>query len=58
MSLEEWKQIIAFLNECSQKVPCILVDDIAYIDYSYNLAQSRRYMVSPSVIMQRFYYTE
>ena len=44
MSLEEWKQIIAFLNECSQKVPCILVDDIAYIDYSYNLAQSRRYM--------------
>ena len=44
MSLEEWKQIIVFLNECSQKVPCILVDDIAYIDYSYNLAQSRRYM--------------
>lgn len=44
MTIEEWKELIAFANEVSKKVPFIIIDDIAYIDYSNNLAQSRKYM--------------
>lgn len=44
MTQSEWQQLIAFLNECSETVPCVLVDDIAYIDYSYDLSHSRDYM--------------
>ncbi len=44
MTVEEWKDLIAFLNECSKTHPCIVIDDIAYIDYSNDLAASRSYM--------------
>ena len=44
LTRDEWKDLVAFINEVSQKVPFILIDDIAYIDYSYNLPQSRKYM--------------
>ncbi len=44
MTRQEWDEVIAFLNECSQKVPCVLLNDIAYIDYAYDLDNSRRYM--------------
>ncbi len=44
LTIEEWKELIAFINETAKKVPFILIDDIAYIDYSNNLAQSRAYM--------------
>lgn len=40
----EWKEVIAFLNECGTKVPVVLLNDIAYIDYSYDLPHSRDYM--------------
>lgn len=44
LTIEEWKEIIAFLNECGKKVPVVLLNDIAYIDYSYDLGNSRRYL--------------
>jgi aspartate/tyrosine/aromatic aminotransferase len=44
LTVEEWKELVAFMNEVSQKVPFILIDDIAYIDYSNHLAESRKYM--------------
>ena len=44
LTKEEWQELVAFMNEVSQKVPFILIDDIAYIDYSYNLPESRKYM--------------
>lgn len=44
MSDSEWKELISFLNEVGETTPCIILNDIAYIDYSYNLAASRDYM--------------
>lgn len=46
MTREEWDEVIAFMNECSKKVPCVILNDIAYIDYSYDLNHSRDYMES------------
>ena len=44
MSDAEWKEFIAFLNKVGETTPCIILNDIAYIDYSYNLSHSRDYM--------------
>lgn len=44
MSPEEWHAVISFLNEISKKGEVILLNDIAYIDYSYNLDDCRKYM--------------
>lgn len=44
MSNAEWQELISFLNEVGKTTPCIILNDIAYIDYSYNLAHSRDYM--------------
>lgn len=44
MSQEEWKNVISFINECSKKVPCVLLNDIAYIDYAYDLSMNHKYM--------------
>lgn len=44
MTQDEWKEVIAYANEIGKNVPFIIIDDIAYIDYSYNLDQSRKYM--------------
>ena len=44
MSQDEWAEFISFLNEVGETTPCILLNDIAYIDFSYNLAHSRDYM--------------
>ena len=44
MSLEEWQEVVSFLNECSKQVPVVLLNDIAYIDYAYDLPHSRDYM--------------
>ena len=41
---EEWEKLIAAINELSKKGPFVLLDDIAYIDYSYNLDTCRNYM--------------
>lgn len=44
LTQQEWDEIIDFMNECSKKVPCVILNDIAYIDYAYDLANSRKYM--------------
>lgn len=44
MTKEEWQEVISFVNEVSQTTPCILLNDIAYIDYAYDLDHSRDYM--------------
>ena len=44
LTQQEWKELVSFINEVSQKVPFILIDDIAYIDYSNDLDHSRKYM--------------
>ncbi|MBQ7284415.1 MAG: aminotransferase class I/II-fold pyridoxal phosphate-dependent enzyme [Oscillospiraceae bacterium] len=44
MSDAEWKELIAFLNDVSKTTPCIILNDIAYIDFSYDLVHSRDYM--------------
>lgn len=41
---EEWREVISFLNECGKQVPVVLLNDIAYIDYAYDLDRSRAYM--------------
>lgn len=44
LTMDEWKELIAFLNEASKETPVILIDDIAYIDYSNDLNHVRDYM--------------
>lgn len=44
MTMQEWEEVIAFLNECSKKAPCILLNDIAYIDYGFNTEHTRDYL--------------
>lgn len=41
---EEWKQLIQAVNEASKYGVVVLVNDIAYIDYSEDLSNSREYM--------------
>lgn len=44
MTYEEWSALVEFLNEISKTNPVVLINDIAYIDYSYNLKHSREYL--------------
>lgn len=44
LSMEEWKDVVSFLNECGKEVPVVLLNDIAYIDYSYDLDHCRDYI--------------
>lgn len=41
---QEWQEIVHFLNTCAQDKPVILLNDIAYIDYSYDLTHNHDYM--------------
>lgn len=43
LTIEEWKEIIAFLNECSKTHDVVLINDIAYIDFSARGAQAKKY---------------
>ena len=44
MTSNEWEELIDFLNEVGKETPCIILNDIAYIDYAYDVAHSRDYM--------------
>ena len=44
LSKEEWKEVIDFLNECSKTHSVVLLNDIAYIDFSYQQAGAKEYM--------------
>ena len=44
LSVQEWEEVVAFLNECGKEVPVVLLNDIAYIDYSYDLNHCKDYI--------------
>lgn len=44
LSVDEWHEVVEFLNECGEQVPVVLLNDIAYIDYAYDLEHSRDYL--------------
>jgi len=44
LTTQEWETIISILNECSTYGPVILINDVAYIDYSFNLEHVHNYM--------------
>lgn len=44
LSKEEWEDVVAFLNECGKTVPVVILNDIAYMDYSYDLAHCHDYI--------------
>ena len=44
LSKEEWNEVIAFLNECSKTHSVVLLNDIAYIDFSYQQEKVKEYM--------------
>lgn len=44
LSIQEWEAIIEFLNKCGETAPVVLLNDIAYIDYAYDLEHSRDYL--------------
>ena len=44
LSQQEWDEVIDYLNECGKKVPVVLLNDIAYIDYSYRGKAARDYI--------------
>ncbi|MCF0258470.1 MAG: aminotransferase class I/II-fold pyridoxal phosphate-dependent enzyme [Erysipelotrichaceae bacterium] len=43
MSEEEWKEVVDFLNECSKTHSVVLINDIAYIDFSYRKEKAKEY---------------
>ena len=44
MTKEEWGKVIEFVNELSEIGSVIILNDIAYLDYSYDLGSVRSYM--------------
>lgn len=44
LEINTWKEIIDFINDISKEIPCVILNDIAYIDYAYDLVNSRKYM--------------
>lgn len=44
LSDAEWKEVISFLNECSKTHSIVLINDIAYIDFSFKGKEARNYM--------------
>lgn len=44
LSVSEWKELITMLNRLCETTPITVLNDIAYIDYSFNPAHSRDYM--------------
>ena len=46
MTNAEWEEVIAFINECSKQAPCVILNDIAYIDYGLNPNHTRDYLLN------------
>ncbi len=40
----EWKELVDFLNSIPDDKQVVLLNDVAYIDYSYNLNSSKEYL--------------
>ncbi len=46
LTQEEWEEVIIVVNELSEKGPVVLLNDIAYIDFSYDFSSSRNYLTT------------
>ena len=44
MTKAEWQEVISFINTCSEKAPCVILNDVAYIDYGYHANETNKYM--------------
>jgi len=44
LTMEEWTEIIEFLNICAKENAVFLLNDVAYIDYSYSQSHARDYL--------------
>ena len=44
ISNEEWKELVRFINEDCDNKEVVILNDIAYIDYSFNLKDSKNYL--------------
>ena len=47
---ENWRELIAFYNELSKEGPIVILNDIAYLDYSYDYDNATAYMSSFNAI--------
>lgn len=52
MSKEEWEKVIAIINDLSKIGPVVLLNDIAYIDFSYDFKSSRAYLETFNAISE------
>lgn len=44
LTIDEWNAVIDILNTCSKQGHVVLLNDVAYLDYSYDLKHVHRYM--------------
>ena len=54
LSEEEWKEVISFLNECSKTHAVVLLNDIAYIDFSSRQEKAKEYFAQFDQIEKNF----
>ena len=54
LSEEEWKEVISFLNECSKTHAVVLLNDIAYIDFSSRQEKAKEYFAQFDQIENNF----
>ncbi|MBP3891808.1 MAG: aminotransferase class I/II-fold pyridoxal phosphate-dependent enzyme [Solobacterium sp.] len=54
LSMEEWKALVSYLNEVSKENQVILINDIAYIDYGYDVEHMRDYIKLFDTISDQF----
>ncbi|MCF0107268.1 MAG: aminotransferase class I/II-fold pyridoxal phosphate-dependent enzyme [Holdemanella sp.] len=44
LTKEEWREVVAFLNECAKTHSVVLLNDIAYVDYAYGQEKAKEYV--------------
>ena len=54
LSEDEWKKVISFLNECSKTHAVVLLNDIAYIDFSSRQEKAKEYFAQFDQIEKNF----
>ena len=54
LSEDEWKEVITFLNECSKTHAVVLLNDIAYIDFSSRQEKAKEYFAQFDQIEKNF----
>lgn len=44
LSINEWQELISFINTLPSSKRIVILNDVAYIDYSYDLIKSKKYI--------------